>query len=61
MNIPITDDSNIEFNNIFPTILSKNKQANCFLNLTKMTERPKFYKDLGDSPSAIYHLNYSLI
>eukprot|EP00347_Sterkiella_histriomuscorum_P003993 403362160 len=50
MKANITDDSNIEYNNIFPRILSHNRKLSTNINIKKMTNRPAFFKDISGSP-----------
>jgi hypothetical protein len=47
----LTDDSNIEYRNIFPSILSKNKKIAINVSLERMPERHNDWGAQSPSPS----------
>jgi hypothetical protein len=55
----ITDDSNIEYKNIFPQILSKNKKISVNISLDRMPQRRTEVTVKSSAPS--YNPNYNLI
>jgi len=59
----INDDSNIEYNNIFPKILSKNRKIAVNVSLERQMDRKDIIdgKDKGGGADAIYHPVYNLI
>lgn len=59
MKLPMNDGANIEYEKIFPQILSSNRKAANYVRLDKMTERSRIYKDMAGAPD--YTVNYSLV
>lgn len=55
----MNDGANIEYEKIFPQILSSNRKAANYVRLDKMTERSRIYKDMAGAPD--YTVNYSLV
>ncbi|CDW77148.1 UNKNOWN [Stylonychia lemnae] len=58
LKVNIADDSNIEYKNIFPEILARNKKQAINISLDKQTDRSKIYKDLANAPQ--YTISYNL-
>ncbi len=64
LTVVLNDDSHIEYDNIFPKILSKNKKITVNVSLDKMPERRGGIGSMDNALTQdlpIYDLNYKLI
>ena len=60
MKVILNDDSNIEYNNIFPKILSNNKKIAINVNIERYLDR-KDIIDGKDNSNPVYHPVYNLV
>jgi hypothetical protein len=59
LQVILNDDSHIEYNNIFPKILSKNRKIAINFSLDRMVDRKDIVENHGSFP--IYNPVYSLV
>jgi hypothetical protein len=61
LTVNLTDDSNIEYNNIFPSILSKNKKIAVNVSLERQADRNTSFILNSNTPHPNYTPTYKLI